>query len=123
MAASYRIDTARGIVFSEVYGHATGGDVLSLQKHLLEDPDFRSSYKHLVDFRRVDRVEPSMAALRQLAAGHILEKDSQQAYVVGSELASALAHVFRALTARHYGNLEVFRDVGRAREWLGCQED
>jgi hypothetical protein len=120
MAVSFRVDTANAIVFSEAHGRLTGDDLLDFQKRLREDPDFSGDSRHLLDLRDLDRIDVSMAVIRRLAAGHVFQRGSRQAYVVTSNQAFALARVFRALAAESSGDLEIFRDLEQAREWLGC---
>ena len=120
MAVDFRIDTADAIVFSEARGRLTGDDLLDFQKRLREHPDFRDSHRHLLDLRDLDRIDVPVTALRQLAEAPIFRKGSRQAYVVSSKHASALARVFRALASHYSDDLEIFRDVEKAREWLGC---
>jgi hypothetical protein len=73
----------------------------------------------MLDLRDVGRIDVPMAAIRKLAEEPIFRKGSRQAYVVSNSLAFALARVFRALASHYSDDLEIFRDLERAREWLG----
>jgi hypothetical protein len=119
MPVDFRIDVAAAMVFSEAHGRLEGDDLIEFQTRLRAHPDFRDHYRHLLDLRTVDKIDVPMAALRRLAEKLAFRKGTPQAYVVSSELAFAVARVFRALAPRYSDDLEIFRDIDRAREWLG----
>lgn len=119
MSASYRIDKKRQAVFSLAAGTLTDMDCIRHRDRLLKDPRMDPSYDQLADFSRVERVKVTINGIHALAHRIPFGENSKRAFVVGHDFAYGMARMYQALTDHHSHELTVFRDMSKAREWLG----
>lgn len=123
MPIDYRIDTARGVVFTVADGPFTDEAALDHQRRLTVDPAFRPNMAQLSDFSRAT-LELSTAAVRSLAIGNPFGPGSRRALVIpGRDARYGMARMFQLLTEEQGPELRIFEDLAEARAWLGLESE
>ena len=124
MAAQYRIDTERGVVFTNAVGPFTDADATDHQRRLASDPAFRPDLDQLSDYSRVTELQLSAATVRSLALGSPFRAGSRRAFVIPARDARfGVARMFQTLTDDHGAELRIFQDMAEARAWLGLEPE
>lgn len=123
MPFAYQIDIARRLVISRARGTLTDQDLLSHAAALARDLRFRPDMRQLADFREVTKIEIATGTVRQMAGLNPFRVGSRRAFVVGTEGAYGLARMYQILRDRDPDELEVFRALEPALEWLGLSQD
>jgi hypothetical protein len=121
MPASYRIDTAAGVVFVTFHGRVTDQDMLEGQRQLAGDPAFRPTMRQCVDARGVTDLSITAAGVRELAKGSIFAPGSRRAIIAGSETTYGYGRMFQILRDASGDEVRVFRTVEAAHRWLGLE--
>jgi hypothetical protein len=119
MAARYRIDVERGLICSAATGTLTDEDLREHQSTLRSDPDFRRTLDQVWDFRGVDRVDISNAAVRDLARSRSFDAGTKRAIGAPKDVAYGLARMFQILHDDAPEDLQIFRSLEEAEAWLG----
>ena len=119
MPASYQIDKSLGVVFSVGSGVVTDAEMLRHQEQLRHDPDFQPTFSQLLDFNAMIEAQISAAAIQRLAGAGFFAKGARRAIVVNSDVAFGLARMFQMHSDHSGEQIEIFRDLDKARQWLG----
>jgi hypothetical protein len=105
-------------------GVVSDEELLSSYKAVYDDPDIDVSFNQLVDLRRADSTPRSAAALRGLV--DVLRPRLERlacrpriGIVAPASLSYGLARMFEAFSQSVPMEIEVFRAVDAALEWLG----
>ena len=123
MSASYRIDKSLGLVFTTAQGVLMEQDIRTLRQRLREDSDFDPNYDHIIDLRDVVEFEISAAEMRKIADQHYIFNEScREAIVAKKDISFAMARMYEMLRGSKSGEIKVFRDMAKARRWLGLDE-
>jgi hypothetical protein len=122
MSMSYTIDPARQLVRTRAWGVLSTTDLQDSTSRLMVDPRFEPRYRSLVDLREVTGVSADMDALAQTAAVPLFADGVQRAIVASSDVAFGVARMYAAFAARTGGEVQVFRELGDAKVWLGLDE-
>jgi hypothetical protein len=118
MSIRYVIDEFRRVVVSTATGIFTDEDMRVHARKLAADATFDPEFRHLVDFRGVDRLEVSSDGVRENAAGNPWTKSTRRAVVCGSDEVYGMARMFQLLTEGDSPEVRVFREMSEARVWL-----
>jgi hypothetical protein len=120
MPATYRIDAARRLVLTRVWGVFTAEDLRNHFTSLAADPAFNPTFSQLVDLRDVAKVELDAPAIRRHALERLFDRRALRALVVSrSSHHYELARIYAAFAEYASQNVHVFRDMHDAEEWLG----
>ena len=119
MPATYRIDVARRLALSRMWGVFTAQDLFDHYNRLAADPAFDPSFSQLVDLRDVERVELETPVIRRHALEGLFHSSAQRALVVSSAHHYELARTYAAFAEYASQKVRVFRDMHDAEEWLG----
>jgi hypothetical protein len=122
MSMSYTIDRARQLVRTRAWGVLSTADLQDSTSRLMADARFDSGYRSLVDLREVAGVSADMEALAQTAAVPLFAEGVRRAIVASSDVAFGVARMYAAFAARTGGDVQVFRELEDAKEWLGLGE-
>ncbi len=117
---SYRIAKNRKAVFCTVRGALEEDEMLEFSRTLLDDTDIPVGSVALVDFREVDLENVSSEGVHKVA--HMFRNDvrnTRLAFVAPDELAYGLSRMYEAIRQDSAIEIQVFRDLDQAREWLG----
>ncbi len=119
MPITMTIDHKRGMIFARSGPVITDHDWLWLQAALRSLVDSGLAFDQMLDFRRVEDCRLSSRIIRLSANKPALMPESRQAFVAGNSLTYGMCRMYEILSASHTLKIEVFRDIGSAREWLG----
>lgn len=119
MPATYRIDVARRLVLTRVWGVFTAEDLKGHFNGLAADPAFDPTFSQLADLRDVTEVELDPPAIRRHALERLFRPSALRALVVSTPYHYELAHIYAAFAKYASQNVHVFRDMHAAEEWLG----
>ncbi len=128
MPLAYRIDVARGVVFTYGSGVLTDEDVLGFKNRLAKDPDFRPDMVELSDIRDVVELRVTPAGIaRMLDADRREERTrgARLAILASDDLAYGMARMYaqRATIQEEDPRVGIFRNEAEARAWLGLTDD
>ena len=118
MPESYRIDKSLRVVFTKGEGVLTGRDIATRLQKLREDPDFDSSYDELIDLLNVIEFAASPAEIRSVSEYDLFDDKSRRAIVAEKDVSFGMARMYEALRDAKPDQIEVFRDMAKARRWL-----
>lgn len=122
MPINYQIDPERNLVLAEGYGNLSFDDLRELRAELVNDPLFHTGMKELADFRRVENHDLTLEGFKQFLdqEKHYIDllRDNQIAIVTDSDLHFGFARMYMAEMNTQIPNVQVFRDVDAAKDWL-----
>jgi hypothetical protein len=121
MAASYRIDVARGVVYSRGWGVLTDEEIAAHAQTLRVDPRFDPGFRQIVDFRGLTNIRVSGAGVREVARYNPFRRDARRAFVVVSDEAFGLTRMFGMFTDSSAEQFGIFRSIEPALEWIGME--
>ncbi len=116
-----QIDSSLGVVFSTFQGVVTKEDILAQVERFNTDPAFQPSFNHLVDTRGATRFDVSFAVMRAFSIHSVFNEKSRRAIVAEEAELYDAARVYQILREdqRKPDQVRVFRDMEKARRWLG----
>ena len=124
MPITYEIVEDSGVIIANAHGQFSGAIWLEARKRMFEDPAFRPGLNVLLDLRRADMEEAKNESIPEGAQkfedharriGHI-----RFAVVAESDLTYGLSRAWGAwLSSAGFVDVNVFREMTPAREWLG----
>jgi hypothetical protein len=120
MPMYYKIDAGQRVVVSIAVGTLTDEDIAEHQMRLAVDPDFDPEHCQLVDFTPSDTVRVTHEGLASAAANTPWHPQSRRAFVVKSSVGDSMLRLFKDALAHNDNEIQVFRSVDDAKEWLGC---
>jgi hypothetical protein len=119
LPASYDIDPKQRLVISRLWGPVTEEEVHDHNRRLRADPEFNPSYIQLADMTGITEIRVSTNMINQTALDQFFTPGTRRAFVASDDATFGMARMF-ALQAEGLGQtIEVFRDRGKAEEWLG----
>ena len=121
MPVSYRIDTARGMVFSVATGDVTDEELLDHQTRLTTDGDFDRGLWQLYDLRYASFDKITAGGMRKLAQGNPFGKGARRAAVAGHDIVFGMARMFEMMRGESEDEVRVFRTFDEAVDWLGLR--
>ena len=126
MPTSFRIDIARAIVFAETRGETSSHDILQNLASLLDHPSYSPGMRLLLDMRDV---VPSLLRSDVLTIARFVREHAEKigtlkmAVVVPRDASFGMAQEQKVEVEDSPIDMEVFRGLGEAREWLGLLRD
>jgi len=119
MSISYAIDLKQQTVFTRVSGVVVGDEMIHQQNGLRNDPQFDPDMKELLDC--LDQEYTDMDSIDKLfvVANSPWGAQAKRAIVADKTLIVGLSHMFQLYMTDEHGNIEVFRSVKDAKQWLG----
>jgi len=119
MPGSYLIDVPGRIVFSKGWGVVTDEEVLRHARALRDDPRFEPSFRQLIDFRDIDRIELTTKGVQHVAHRNPFRRDARRAFVVTQEEVFGMVRMYWSYAEADPDQFRVFRVMGPALEWVG----
>jgi len=123
MAMSYVILEPRQLVCSRATGALTDEDLFEFMGRLRADPQFRSDFCHLADFRSVTALEITAAGVRRVSEIAPFGPGSRRALVAESEAIFGMARMYELVSERGGSVVRVFRHMDAALGWLELPGD
>jgi hypothetical protein len=127
MAIEYEIIEDKRLVFAKGSGVVTGSDVIRHLDTLAVDERYIAPMKKLVDYRSIESIQISNEEANRIA--HKKEMLSKKypgercAFISPADLTYGTARVHQALVDGADINMEVFRSIEDALEWLDVELD
>lgn len=123
MSACAHLFPAQKLLISKFEGTLTDALFTAYYSKLLSLPGDTSDFAELVDFRDVDKIEVTEASLQRVAAEvadlyDSIDKKMQCAVVAPTDLGFGLSRMYEGRNSPAFVELEVFRSVREALEWL-----
>ncbi len=104
---------------SRISGAVTDTEIFAHNEKLRSDPRFDPSYRQLVDMTGVTEIRVSTSTINETSLDQFFSPGTRRAFVATDDAVFGMARMF-ALRAEGLGQtIQVFREEGRAREWLG----
>lgn len=95
MPAVYKIDVARGIVFTRGYGVVTDDDIVRHAHDLKNDPLFRPTFRQFTDFSEVAEIKVTSEGVASiLSDANPFPPDAVRAVYAPSKLAFGMSRMF-----------------------------
>ncbi len=116
-----QIDSLLGVIFSTFQGVVTKDDILAELHSFTVDSAFQPSFDHLVDIRGTTRLDLSSDDVRTVSLHSTFNEKSRRAIVAEKREIFGLARMYQILRETHEkpDEVQIFRDMGEARRWLG----
>jgi hypothetical protein len=123
MSAVFRIDVAKGRVFSSGAGHLTYEDLAGHMNRLLKHPHFDPSFSQLLDFREIETLDITSSDVIALAEVRVFLPASKRAFVAPGAAKFGMARMYEAYRIPKGDNyIRVFADYDEAVEWLDSEQ-
>ena len=122
MPAIYTIDPARSLVLSCGWGIVTEREFLAHVLALTADARFAPHFHQLVDLRDVTDVRLTFSTVRELARLNPFGAGARRALVVTCDVVFGMARMYQILTDESPDELEIFRKLDDALQWLGIAD-
>ena len=122
MSVGFTIDTSRRLVLSRGWGVLTDRELMVHVRALSADPRFRPDLHQLVDFVGVTDVKVTASGVREMTGLNPFGAGARRALTVSSDVAYGMARMYQIMRSDAADEVEVFRDIDSALEWLGLAE-
>lgn len=121
MCIRYRIHRNLQVVHTIIDGETDSSNLSAYSDQLKKDPDFDSSFDHLIEFARID--PSSRGAVPAQVLAHLVPPVTrvQLAIVAPEDLEFGIARQFQAIYELPDDVYAVFRDRKEALDWLGLE--
>ena len=119
MPGSYRIDVAKGIVYSRAWGPLTDEEIAAHAKTLRADPRFDPGFRQIVDYRELTTIGVTSDGVHEVARQNPFRRDARRAFVVTTEEAFGLVRMFWEYTDSSREHFAIFRAIEPAFQWVG----
>ena len=115
-----------GVVYLKYSGMVTAEILIAMREQFISDPAFAPGMSFLVDFREASLLELDEGALRRVSAhGRAIGSEwgaHRSAVVAPSDLEFGVSRIFAVIGERPGLELQVFRDLASASQWLAETE-
>jgi len=119
MPFAFTIDTSRRLVLSRGWGVLNDRELVAHVRALAQDPRFRPDLHQLCDFIDVTDVRVTAAGVREMTGLKPFGAGARRAFAVSSDVAYGMARMYQIMREDAPDEVEVFRDIDAALEWLG----
>ena len=129
MPGYYQIDEDNGLARIIAEGKLTDSEMLGVSHQLFYDKNFNIELNQLIDLRKVTSFSVTTKGIEQLIAHERHQIGSKPCgklvIVAPSDISFGTARMYQLLSSDETFTIQVFRNMGKAIEWLGlpCQED
>ena len=123
MPAGYTIDLERSLVLSRGWGVLTDRELLAHVRALTADPRFAQNFCQLGDLRDVTDVQITAATIREMVRLNPFWAGARRALVVTSDVVFGMARMYQILRDESPDELEIFREMDGALQWLGVDDE
>ncbi len=126
MRSAYTIDLEHGCIFIKWSEVVSAHDFIAFNRVLVQDPNYRSGLKRLVDVRGLE-VEVSFDEIDEMVRENINKRDASEghrkvAILVSSDLGYGLTRMLGSMAEHTRTVARPFRNLAEAVAWLGLPE-
>ncbi len=119
MPISIKSDTLARLITVVMTGEITTADLITGDDRFREDANFHRDCDQLIDTRDAHGVDIDSDAIRTLAnRAPLFSNQSRRAIVAKGDLGFGIARMYELNRAGEAGEIQVFRDLKEAKEWL-----
>lgn len=123
MPVGYTIDLAQSLVLSRGWGIVTDRELLAHVRALTADPRFARNFRQLADLRDVTDVQVTAATIREMVRLNPFWAGARRALVVTNDVVYGMARMYQILRDESPDELEIFRKMDGALQWLGIADE
>ena len=123
MPAGYTIDLARSLVLTRGWDVVTDRELLAHVRALAADPRFARNFCQLADLRDVTDVQVTAATIKEMVRLNPFWAGARRALVVTSDVVFGMARMYQILRDESPDELEIFRKMDGALQWLGIADE
>lgn len=125
MPITYEINKEQGVIYTTATGSLDDTDIAAFKQKLTSDPDYRPGMKELSDVRGVDEFRVTAAGISRFAGmdedSEDMVKEHRLAIIATEDVIFGMARMYQFQTEKSKPNVQIFRDLQQAREWLGLE--
>jgi hypothetical protein len=118
MPCGYTIDLARSLVLSRGWDVVMDRELLAHVRILTADPRFARDFRQLADLRDVTDVQITASTIREMVKLNPFGAGARRAVVVTNDVVFGMARMYQILTDESPDELQIFRKVDDALQWL-----
>lgn len=122
MPGAYTIDLPRSLVLSRGWGVLTDRELLAHVRALTTDSRFAPHFRQLADLRDVMEVKFTASTIREMVRLNPFGAGARRALVVTSDELFGMARMYQLLTDESPDELQIFRKMDDALQWLGIAD-
>lgn len=125
MPVQYVIDKRHGLVITSAWDRVTFSEYRIHQDQLTSDPDFDSTFNHLLDSTKVTAIKLSTFEIKTITSRSVFSSISKRAIIAPNPAyfgVARMAEAYHSMT-RSPSQVRVFRDVSSALKWLDLESD
>jgi len=122
MPGAYTIDLARSLVLSRGWGVVTDRELLAHVRALTADPRFAPHFRQLADLRDGTDMQVTASTIREMVRLNPFWAGARRALVVTSDVVFGMARMYQLLRDESPDELQIFRKVDDALQWLGIAD-
>ena len=121
MPTAFEIDVARRLVVCRCWGVLTSEDLVKHYRALGADPAFDPTFSQLGDLREVTAYDVDTRVLSSQALVATFAPSARRALVAPSDVGFGLSRMYGSYAQSASQNLQVFRAMREAEQWLGLR--
>ena len=121
MGIEFQIDAGAGVIYALASGTIGVKDIESYRERFLSNPQYRSGLNVIADYRMA-RINVTADEAKQLAIWHKEKKPVNKVALVMGTDGYGFARMYQGWLGGSQ-EVEVFRDMISAREWLGLPSE
>src|SRR5262249_33954619 len=107
------------VIYLHFEGEITLVELLQLRAAVAADPDFKPSLAEMIDLRTANLKNLSIGDIRLMAISTLFEPGARRALIAPTDVQFVWAQLFGDFVGSPGQNVQVFRTVEEACEWLG----
>jgi hypothetical protein len=121
MPTAFEIDVPRRLVVCRCWGVLTSDELVLHYRALRSDPAFDPTFSQLADLREVTAFDVDTRVLGSRTLVGTFAPTARRALVAPNDVGYALSYVYGRYTHSPDKNLQVFRVMRDAEQWLGLR--
>jgi len=119
MPVDFIIDPKACVVFLRLWGEVSSDDFVRYQRSCYSHNDFDPNFHELIDCSELRLTDANFTSMIQICSRDQWSAESRRAIVAPRTVIFGLAMMYKTLAGGKHGNIEIFRDIHKARGWLG----
>lgn len=119
MPIEYRVDQAKGILYSTASGRLTSQEVMEIDRQVRSDPDVLPEYHQISDFRGVTDLDVETRYVSSVARTQpYFLPTARSAVVAKGPLAVGMTRMFELSRGEDAGEIQIFPTIEAAEAWV-----
>ena len=125
MPVQYVIDKRHGLVITSAWDLVAFSEYRAHQEQLMADPDFDSTFNHLLDSTMVTAINLSISEIKTITSRSVFSSTSKRAIIAPNPAyfgVARMAEAYHSMT-KSPSQVRVFHDLSSALKWLDLESD